>query len=399
MNKRRSLIITAVIIAAGIIISVMLSNQRDPVSRRSKPAATERVSTISARNSDIRTTVTISGPLTALDRIDVYAEVSGILKPTAKRFKPGNSFKEGEHLIQIDDSVYRNNLLAQKSNLLNQLTTLLPDLSIDFPESAGRWRLYLKEFDLHKPLSPLPEPSSEKERYYIASHNIFNLFYTIKSMESTLAKYSITAPYDGVVISSEINPGTLVRQGQKLGEFISTEKYEMRGAADPDQIDLIKVGLPAELTSYGLQGKFTGTISRINNVIDKNTQTVAVYITASDSRLRDGLYMTASIESKLLRDVSVIPVKSLAGKETVWVYSDSTLKKSKVEVIAAKEEQVIVRGLPDGTRVVTQPPGKARVGMKLIDNSEGRETEKGQNNKVKENRPGEENIKRRSDKN
>ncbi|MDZ7860050.1 MAG: efflux RND transporter periplasmic adaptor subunit [Candidatus Krumholzibacteriota bacterium] len=387
MNKRRSLIITAVIIAAGIIISVMLSNQRDPVSRRSKPAAAERVSTVSSRSSDIRTTVTISGPLTALDRIDVYAEVSGILKPTGKRFKPGNSFKEGETMIQIDDSVYRNNLLAQKSTLLNQLTTLLPDLSIDFPESTGRWRSYLKDFDLHKPLPPLPEPSSEKERYYIASHNIFNLFYTIKSMEFTLAKYSITAPYDGVVTSSAINPGTLVRQGQKLGEFISTEKYEMRGAADPGQIDLIAAGLPAELTSYGLRGKFKGTISRINNVIDKNTQTVAVYIRASDSRLRDGLYMTASIESKLLRDVTVVPGKSLAGRDMVWVYSDSTLQKTKVEVVAAEEEQVIVRGLPDGTRVVTQPPGKARVGMKVVDISEKPETENSKNNEVSKDRP------------
>lgn len=371
MNRRKSLITAGLIIVIGIILSAVLTSQRQPVSRRSRPEKAQQAKTILAGKKDIRTTVTISGPLRALDRVEVFAEVSGVLQQTGKRFKPGNSFAKGETLILIDDSVFRNNLLAQKSSLLNQLTVLLPDLSIDFPESAERWRSYLEKFRLEKPLPPLPEPGSEKERYYIASRNIYNLFYTIKSMESTLAKYRITAPYDGVVVSSNINPGTLVRQGQKLGEFISTEIYEMIGSADPQEADLLSAGMPAVLTCRNLPGKFKGTISRINNVIDRNTQMVEVYITTEDSRLRDGLYMTASLQSRKLENVTVVPSKSMAGNGKIWILRDSTLSRADVDVIVVQEKEVIVRGLEEGLRIVAEPPVKAYEGMTVLPQPDG----------------------------
>jgi membrane fusion protein (multidrug efflux system) len=314
---------------------------------------------------DIRTTVTITGPLVALDHVDVYAEVSGVLLPTGKRFRPGNRFEKGEPLIRIDDSVYRNNLLAQKSGLLNTLTILLPDLSIDFPESGERWRAYLEHFDLHKPLLPLPEVGSEKERYYIASRNVYSQFYTIKSMEATLAKYTIRAPYGGVVTASEINPGTLVRQGQKLGEFASTDAYEMEAFADLEEVRLLRVGMPVALTCDDLPGTFEGTVSRINEVIDQRTQLVGVYITTTDERLRDGLYMTASIESDPIIGAVRIPRSALVGNGHVWVVRDSMLMLREIDVGAYEDGEIVVRGLADGTVLVTEPPDNAVEGMQL----------------------------------
>ncbi|MBD3179808.1 MAG: efflux RND transporter periplasmic adaptor subunit [Candidatus Latescibacteria bacterium] len=396
MSRGKSLITAGIIIIAGIILSAVLTSQKEPVGRRSRPGNVPETRTIISEKSDIRATVTLSGPLTALDRIDVYAEVSGVLQPTGKRFKPGNSFEKGETLVLIDDSVYRNNLLAQKSSLLNQLTVLLPDLSIDFPPSADKWKSYLKSFRLEKPLPPLPEAGSEKERYYIASHNIYNLYYTIKSMESTLAKYRIRAPYDGVVTSSNINPGTLVRQGQKMGEFISTDQYEMRGSADPEVAELLSVGMPAEMTCYDLPGNFRGTISRINSVIDRNTQTVEVFITTGDSRLREGLYMNASIQSRILEDVTVVPGKAMAGMGQVWILNDSTLHRADVKVIAVQEEEVIIRGLDEGTMIVTEPPAKAYEGMTLKQRSSGEKGEPGTGPESGKGRPGENPEKKKS---
>jgi multidrug efflux pump subunit AcrA (membrane-fusion protein) len=316
-------------------------------------------------NGDILTTVTITGPLRALDRIDVYAEVSGILLPTSTPFRPGNRFAKGEPLIRIDDSVYRNNVLAQKSGLLNQLTLLLPDLSIDFPESAERWETYLAGFDLEKPLAPLPSAGSDKERYYVAARNIYNQFYTIKSMEATLAKYRIRAPYDGVVTASEINPGTLVRQGQKLGEFTSTDTYEMEAFADLDEVGLLEVEMPAILTSDDLPGTFQGRVNRINETIDQHTQLVAVYITTTDQRLRNGLYMTAAIESVPIYAAVRLPRSALVGDDRVWVIRDSTLALKDIEIAAVEDGHVIVRGLADGAAVVLDPPDEAVEGMKI----------------------------------
>lgn len=365
MNRKLALILAAAILAAGVLISAILSNQRKPVKRRPVLKKQEVVTAVTVKNGVERTVLNLSGPLRALDQVDVYAEVSGALLYTDKRFKPGNSFRKGEPLIRIDDSVYRNNLLAQKSGLLNQLTLLLPDLSIDFPESAELWSSYLERFDLERPLPPLPDTGSEKERYYIASRDIYSQYYSIKSMEATLAKYTIRAPYDGVVTASSINPGMLVRQGQKLGEFVNTSVYEVEVFADLDEIKHISVGLDATLTCDDLPGEFKGTVSRVNELIDKSTQTVAVYITTTDQRLRNGLYMRARIESGPIENALRVPVGALAGEGQVWVLNDSALKLVDVEVAAVENGNVLLRGLPEGTLLVLDPPTDAKPGLKI----------------------------------
>lgn len=364
-NRGKTALTVAAIIVAGIALTLWLSSLREPPGRRERPDRPVRMSTVRVDGEEVRATLQMTGPLTALDRVEVYAEVSGILLETPTRFREGNRFRRGEPLIRIDDSVYRNNVLAQKSSLLNQLTLLLPDLSLDFPGSAPRWNDYLEDFDLERPLPPLPEAGSEKERYYIASRNIYNLYYTIKGMEATLEKYAIRAPYNGVVTESRINPGTLVRQGQMLGEFMSTDTYEMEAFADLEEVRLISVGMPAVMTSTDMPGTFEGTITRINETIDRSSQLVGVYITTDDDRLRDGMYMTATIESEPIPGAARIPRTALTGNGTVWVARDSVLTAEPVKIDAVEEKHVIVRGLSAGDIVVDRPSDEIREGMRL----------------------------------
>lgn len=364
-NRGKTAIVVAAIVIVGMIAAAWLSSMREPPGRRQRPERPVRMSTVPVNGGEVRATLTLTGPLTALNRVEIYAEVSGILLETPTSFREGNRFRKGKALIRIDDSVYRNNVLAQRSSLLNQLTLLLPDLSLDFPESASRWNEYLEGFDLEEPLQPLPEAGSEKERYYIASRNIYNLYYTIKGMEATLEKYTIRAPYDGVVTESTINPGTLVRQGQMLGEFMSTGTYEMEAFADIDEVRLLSVGMPAVLTSDDMSGTFEGTIARINETIDRSSQLVGVYITTRDDRLRNGMYMTATIESEPIPGAARIPRTALTGEGNVWVARDSVLTSEPVRVTAVEEKHVIVRGLTAGDVVVDRPSDEIREGMRL----------------------------------
>lgn len=373
MNRRYSVILAALIIVAGIVIASVLKSQRQPPSRRERPATPTRIETVAVAPGEVRTTISLTGPLRALDRVDVYAEVSGLLIETPTRFLPGSRFEKGDALIRIDDTVYRNNVLAQKSSLLNTITLLLPDLSIDFPESDDRWRDYLAGFDLDRPLAPLPEPASEKERYYIASRNIYTQFFTVKSMEATLAKYTIRAPYDGIVTEAAINPGTLVRQGQMLGSYVSTAIYEMEAFADIDEVNFIEPGAPVVLTTRDIPGKFVGRIGRINETIDASTQLIGVYITATDERLRDGLYMTARIESAPIAGAVRIPRSALVDDHTVWVARDSVLSRATVDVALLEDEHAIVRGLGADLLVVDSPPEEIEEGMRIPASAETRQ--------------------------
>lgn len=365
MNVKKSIIIIAAILISGFLISTLLSNQKKPMKRRATQGKKLNYTIETVKNQLLTTTTELGGHLYAFDKVDIFAEVSGLLLNSTKRFKGGAHFSRGEPLIRIDDSVYRNNVLSQKSGLLNAITLMLPDFSIDFPQRTEIWRDYLKKFSLEKELPQLPEVETDQERYYLASRNIYMQYYQIKSMEATLAKYTINAPYDGVVTESLINPGTLVRMGQKLGSFSSTELYELEAFANLEEIKHLKLGQEVLLTTDELSGQFKGKIKRINQVIEKESQTVTVYITTSDPRLKEGMYLTARINSNIIPDAFRVSRTAIAGKDQVWVVEDSVVNLRKVTIAADEENHVILKGLLNGTRILTKPPVKIYEGMKI----------------------------------
>lgn len=318
-------------------------------------------------NKDIQAPIELSGHLYAYDKLEMYAEVSGVLIRIRKQFREGTAFGKGETLIKIDDRVYRNNVLAQKSSLLNQLTLLLPDLSIDFPESAKRWEYYLQSFEPDKPLASLPESANEKERYYIASRNIFNAFYNIKSMEATLAKYTISAPFDGLVTQSNINPGTLVRIGQKLGEFTNTKLFELEAPVGLFDLNRIQVNQTVNLRVRDVNGDFKGRIVRINSVLDRNSMSVKVYIHMSDPLLKEGMYLSGHVQGAPIIMAYALPKDLLVGNDHIYTVDKNRLTLKKIEVVGEMGDRVIVRGLADGTRILGQTWSEAREGAPIPD--------------------------------
>ena len=362
-KNKRIWLITLVILSVGVAVAVFFSNQKRPMRRRPERSNQKPIEIITVSNQDINNPIRISGPLVAYNKVELYSEVSGVLQNTPKRFKEGVRYRKGDILIHIDDSVYKNNLLAQKSSLLNKITLLLPDLSIDFPDSAGHWEEYLKRMDLNKPLLPLPEPVTDKERYYIASRDIYNQYYQIKSMEATWRKYRLRAPFKGVVTQSDINPGTLVRVGQKLGEFTSTELYEMEAAVSLFDANRLRVGMKASLTTQETLGSFEGEVQRINRAIDRDSMSVKVYIHTSDPRLRDGMYMMGEISGDPVPAVVALSRDLLVDGNHIFIVENGTVKLQQVKVVSEQGGRIFVRGLPDGIRVVTDKREGLRDGM------------------------------------
>ena len=57
-----------------------------------------------------------------------------------------------------------------------------------------------------------------------------------------MSKYQIRAPFSGTLTEALVSPGTLVRIGQKLGEFIDPSIYEMEVSINSEFANLLKVG-------------------------------------------------------------------------------------------------------------------------------------------------------------
>lgn len=344
----------AIIVVAGILIGRLLGSGKQQQTERIVPKRDSQVPVVEITNQQVQRVIKMNGKVDALRKIEIYAEVTGVFVDGAKPFREGRRFAKGEVLLRIEDSVYRNTVLAEKSSLLNELTLLMPDLLIDFPRYAGPWKKYLDNFSIVKPLRPLPPAPNDRLRNYVAARNIYTKFYAVRSMEETLAKYSILAPFDGVVTVSEANPGILVRNGQKLGEFAATTAYELELSAPVREAAFIRKGDRITLSSDDFNGSIEARVARVNDAIDPNTQSVGVYVLLDDSRLKDGMYLSASL-SVPVEDASVIARELLDNKNRVFALRDSVVLLLPVDVVSVDGRMAIVRGIPDGTEIVAEP--------------------------------------------
>jgi multidrug efflux pump subunit AcrA (membrane-fusion protein) len=296
-------------------------------------------------------------------RVELYAEVQGVFKSGNKLFKPGQEYKAGEILIRIDAAEYYANVQSSKSNLYNLITSIMPDLRLDYPEIFDKWQSFLANFDINRSVPPLPEMTTDKEKYFISGRGILTNYYTIKNLEQRLAKYTIAAPFNGVLTEALVTEGTLVRSGQKLGEFINTNDYELEVAISKTYSDLLNVGEVVELKSIDKNKTYQGKVTRINGRVDLASQTITAFIEVKDPDLREGMYLEAHLKAKEEPNAIEINRSLLLETEQIFVVRDSVLDLIPVKPVYFSDNRVVLKDVPDGITILSKPVMGAYAGM------------------------------------
>ena len=351
------LFITGAIYGAKMIINSKSKTRKAP----SKVIKTVFVDTV--KNTSIPIIIPANGNLVAKRRVEIYSEVQGIFKPGSKLFKPGEKYQKNEAFISINDTEYYANVQLAKSNLYNSIAAVLADLRLDFPEVFLKWEAYLKSYDLNKPTPKLPKMVSEKENYFITGRSIVSNYYTVKNLEQRLSKYTISAPFKGILTEALVTEGTLIRSNQKLGEFIDPSVYEMEVSLSKTFASLLDVGETVELNNLERTKKYSGIVSRVNGSINSATQTIAVYIEIKNSSLKEGMYLEANLNAKKEKNAIEINRGLLLDENKIFIVRDSVLDMIDVRPVYFSDTKVVLKEIPDGTIILSSPFPGAYVGM------------------------------------
>lgn len=314
-------------------------------------------------NGTVPIVVTANGNLNAKQKVELFTEVQGVFNRGSKLFKEGQAYNKGETIIRIDASEYAATVQSAKSNLYNELTSIMPDLRLDYPEIFPKWQAYLNGFDMAKSTPALPEMLSEKERFFISGRGILTSYYNVKNLEQRLSKYRITAPFSGVLTEASVTEGSLVRAGQKLGEFINPGVYELEVAVSKTYSDLLKVGERVALTTLDDPKVYTGNVSRINGRVDQATQTIKAFIEVSDENLKEGMYLEANLDAKTEENAIEIDRNLLLEGDQIFVVRDSVLDVINVSPVYFSNKSVVLKNVPDGITIMSKPLIGAYTGM------------------------------------
>jgi len=364
MRTVLQIILSAVLLAVAFYFMRQLVGLGDKERPKPKPVVkTVFVDTI--QNGTVPIMLAANGNLIAKRRLELYSEVQGVLRAGGKLFKPGQTFRKGETLLRMDASEFQATVQSQKSNLINQITALLPDLRLDYPAAFAKWQTYVANFDVNKTVPSLPEITSEKERYFITGRNILTAYYNVKNLEQRLYKYRIAAPFSGILTEANVTEGTLVRNGQKLGEFIETGVYELPVAISKTYADLLEIGKEVTLTNLDDSKTYTGTVTRINGNIEQTSQTISAFIEVKNESLREGMYLEANLNAREETDAISINRSLLQSESQLFVVRDTVLDIIDVNPVYFSEKTAVVKGVPDGTILVNRSVPGAYAGMRV----------------------------------
>ncbi len=357
--------IIVILILSVVLMNVFTDMKKEPP-RKEKEVAKVYVKTQQVLNSNLIPTFSEGGRLGSQHKVDLMSEVQGKLLSSDISLKKGERFKKGDLLIRIFDEEAKSNLMASKSRFMNVLANSLPDIKIDFPENYNNWLAFFQSIEMSENIPELVKFLSDQEKTFLASRNILNDYYLIKSAEIRLEKYSIFAPFSGSFTDVYFEVGSIANPGGRIATIIQTDKLELEIPVKIENIEFLTIGdkVDVKVNNHIINGK----INRIADFVSPETQSVSVFIALypnNDIKVFEGMYLTAIFNGKLLTNVMEIPRNAVVNDNQVFIVEKGKLVQKEIDVLKVNEQTLIFSGLTDGAHLVVEPLINPKNGMNV----------------------------------
>ncbi len=365
MSLRKSLIATVLLLVAGVLAFRYLSSLREEPKKQAPPQVVRSVRVQPATYRSVETALSAYGRVANAAPVVLVAEVGGRLLAGDVPLKEAQRFQAGQTLYRIDDTEARLALQSQKSELLNTLGLLMPDLKADYPDAFPEWKDWFDRLETDRPLPALPQFRSPAEKNFFSTRRVLTQYYNILSAEERLNRYSYRAPYAGSFAEAAIEVGSIVTPGTRLGRIIRTDQLEAILPVPLTDLRWVPLGASLRLYNEDRSQSWPGRVVRLSDAVDAATQAVNLYVAitpVAGQPLYEGMYLQAEVQGKAVRQAMSLPRNVIVQSERVYVVVDDRLELRPVQVIRLDRDSALVQGLPEGLPVVVEPLANVSVG-------------------------------------
>lgn len=367
-NKKKKLIIcmsVAIAIIAAVTI-FMRSNKRQPITIIYETAKVERAT--------ISNSVTATGTIEPVNKVEVGTQVSGII---SKIYVDYNSIvKKGQVIAELDKINLESELASAKANLASSKSEL------DYQETNYKRMkaLHDKGFisDDDFDIADLSYKKA-KEAYLVQLQ-------TVQKAQTNLGYATITSPIDGVVLSKDVEEGQTVAASFSTPTLftIARDLTDMQVVANVDEADIgnVRDGQRVTFTVDAFpDDTFEGRVKQVRQQGEEesNVVTYEVVISApnNDLKLKPQLTANVNIYTEEIENVVSVPAKALRfspSKEMMndgekikdcnatnklWIKEANILKAYPVKTgITNGIRTQILEGVKEGTTVITNAKAK-----------------------------------------
>ena len=353
MNKS---LLLAYTIAAGVLMTACKSEGVDQATELQKDAAAAEIDNLQSEFFTVETEVvedrvTFNGRLRAENRVEIFPEVQGAILEGKKPFREGISYQKGEVLLALDDTEAVLQLESSRSSFIKMASSQMADIKLDYPDVKLQYERWVESLDAGNQVDPIPD-LGEKGNRFLESKGVYEFYYRIKSAEERVKKFTILAPFSGVLSAAKAETGQIVGPQFHLGTLVGTSRFILHASVDPEMVDKMEPGKSVSVWSVEQTADYTARISRINPSVDPASQQVMVYLEISGEGLREGMYLEGELETGNESELARIPKTALLRTGGVLANRDGIIKEVSVDVEHLGRETLLVRGLQTGDEIV-----------------------------------------------
>jgi len=356
-----------------------------------KPVADKKISKVEfplaefviANLKPVAVPVVSQGSVKAKTVIKLVAQVSGRITHMAKLKINGGFFNKGDLLLSIDDTDYRLAMSSAKAKVAAAKQQL-----IRVETEAGQAKYDLQQIgrDPSKSSSyALREPQLAE-----AKANLQAAQADLEIARLQMQRTNVTAPFNGRVVSKQVDIGQFVSSGTLLADIYSTEtaivrlplslqKTELLGIKlrnNEQVVNSMQIKLIAEYASKKYE--WSAVLSHTEGELDSRNRLVYLVAEVESPYDKDELYSDRPpltpgmfVKAELTgidKNIIMLPRSVLRYGGNVWLVDElDQLQKRKIEILSKDREHVyIASGIGQGDRVIVNSIDFPLQGMKLL---------------------------------
>ena len=347
-----------VVISLGLIKGCQIYQAISANSNHAQPpeAVTSTIVAQSTWKRTLSAVGSVESPLGAMLSVEAAGRVGQI------NFESGQAVQAGAVLLELDS-------LVEKANLVSAQATR---------DEARR------SFERAKKLRstntiPISEYDEAFAKVQAADANV-------QSLEATLKRRAIVAPYSGLLGIRMVNVGKFVSTGDPVVPLQAIDPLYVNFSLAQSELAFVQKGQVVRVTLDAFKNEiFEGKITAINSQVDESTRTINVQATVANPKqlLRSGMFAQVIVESDLEDAFLTVPVSAIAyAPYGNMVYVIEKMKNKKgveylggrqqiVKLGAKKGDQVaVLAGLKVGEEVATSGTFKLRPGVGIAVNNQ-----------------------------
>ncbi len=383
------IVLPLLILAIGIAGAVYLKRTGPEAPRKAPEKQVPLVQTIVVHQGSQRVSAPAMGTVIPSRELLLKSRVSGEIVFAHPEFVEGGLIRKGEMILQIDPADYAL-IVTQKESGVTEARYEL-QLELGRQDVAGReWKMLNRD----APADPLDEalalrkPHLEKARADLAAAEA-----DLEKARLDLDRTRITAPFDAVVRSRNVETGSQTTAGESLATLVGTDTYWIQASIAVSRLKWIQAprkagqpGSPARVV-YSEGRERRGTVIRLLSDLQTDGRLARLLVEVPDPiNIRSnplslpplllGEYVRLEIEGIEISDVFEIPRSALRDGSRIWVVNaDLRLEIRLVEPVWSDEKSIFLdQGLADGEQLIVSDLAVPVAGMALRIERSGQES-------------------------